>query len=250
MSSRRSFLGGLVAAAFAPARAFGAARPAVRPTPHQTEGPFYPSPAMRRNRVGAPPGNDLTRVGEHAAQGLRIAFHGQVTTLDGEPLAGATIEIWQTCHRGRYLHPSDDFGSEIPQDPGFTYWGTTTTDEQGGYGFLTVMPRRYPSGGQREWWRPPHVHFQVTDADGDQRLTTQLYFDDPADPENDWKHRAIQTMDRLIRDIPRVRRGELVVPLTPLPDSTFAAVGVSRPVAADDSLVGPPRVGRFDAVVK
>lgn len=248
MPARRQFLLGLLGVFGSPRLVLGAAGP-LRPTPWQTEGPFHPSPAMRKRRFPTDLDADLTRVGDTEAQGTVLGLHGVVRSTDGEPLPDAHVEIWQTCHRGRYLHSADDTGSEIPPDPGFAYFGSTRTDADGRYAFLTVMPRRYPSGGQREWWRPPHVHIKVR-AGRKERLTTQIYFDDPADPENDWKHRAIQEVDRLIARIPAARRGELVCRLHE-PDAVDLAVLAAFGLPAPDVRNGlSPRAGRFDPVVE
>lgn len=217
-------------------------------TPAQTAGPFHPSAALLARRVGAALDHDLTRVGDRRADGLRIALHGVVRDVAGTPLPKARVEIWQTCHRGRYLHAGDDFGSEIPQDPGFAYWGVDTTDDAGAYALLTVMPRRYPSGGQREWWRPPHVHLRVR-VDGATRLTTQLYFDDPTDPDNDWRHQAVQAEDRILGGVPGPRRGELVVGLRPVGEDGFEPAGLERAIDEHDRVWGMPRLGRFDPIV-
>ncbi len=220
----------------------------LRPTPSQIEGPYYPPEAMRRRRFPRDLDHDLSRVGDTLAQGTVIGLYGQVVGLDGRPLAGARIEIWQTCHRGRYLHVGDDFGSEIPVDGGFAYYGATDTDAEGRYGFLTVMPRRYPSGGQREWWRPPHVHFKVTSG-GRARLTTQIYFDDPTDPDNHWKHRAIQAIDRLIARIEESRRHELVCELADPVAEDLAALQDAGLPAPDVRETRSPRAGVFNVVV-
>ncbi|MGB7181325.1 MAG: intradiol ring-cleavage dioxygenase, partial [Burkholderiaceae bacterium] len=68
-------------------------------------------------------------------------------------------------HEGRYRHP-DDAGEKPAQD-GFQGYGQTRTDARGQYQFLTIKPTAYGS-------RPPHVHFRIDD--GNQRLTTQMYF--------------------------------------------------------------------------
>jgi len=208
------------------------------PTPAQIEGPYYPPQGMRRRRFPTDLDHDLTRVGDATAQGTPVELRGTVRWVTAEPVGDALVEIWQTCHRGRYLHPADDWGSEIPSDPGFAYFGSATTDEAGVFAFRTVMPRRYPSGGQREWWRPPHVHVKVRHQ-GTELLTTQLYFDDPSDPDNDWRHRAVQEVDRVLAKIPRDRRADVIVPL-----------------AAAEPIVGPPppwgalRTGQVALVVE
>ena len=249
MPHRRQVLIGLLATVGGARYAHGAISGPLQPTPSQTEGPYHPPPRMRKARFPEDLDHDLSRVGDTLAQGTVLGIHGLVRTVDGAALTGAEVQIWQTCHRGRYLHPQDDFGSEIPPDPGFAYFGSTATDAQGRYAFLTVMPRRYPSGGQREWWRPPHVHIKVRTADKD-RLTTQIYFDDPADPENGWKHRTIQSVDRLIGNVDASRRHELVCALRDPREGDLAVLAAFGLPAPDARAGRAPRAGRFDVVVE
>lgn len=236
---RRAFLLSLLVPAVLPRRAAAGQR---TPTPSQVEGPYYPPPAMRARRFPAESA-DLTRVGDTAAEGVRVLLLGRVVDLDGAPQGGARVEVWQTCHRGRYLHPADDWGSEIPQDPGFAYFGATETDGEGGFALLTVMPRRYPSGARREWWRPPHVHLKVR-AGRRERLTTQLYFDDPLDPDNGWRHRAVQEVDRVLGVVPEAERHLLRVGLAPLDEAP-----PGFPQAREVTTWGPARVGAVEVVL-
>jgi len=197
-------------------------------TPAQIEGPYYPSPRLRERLFPHDADNNLCQIPDQpAAEGRQVLIGGTVGDLAGQAVVGARVEIWQTCHRGRYLDPGDDYGSEIPVDPGFQYFGSCLSGEDGSYAFRTVMPRRYPSGGQREWWRPPHVHVKVWRENRDV-LTTQLYFDDPLDPENGWKHRAVQEVDRLLGDVPAERRSELVCLLGPPDEIEGLAAALAR----------------------
>ena len=73
-------------------------------TPELTEGPFYPFNA--RNTLPAlSPANrdsDLTRVAGATtlAAGTLFLLSGVVRDLAGQPVAGATVELWQTDHGG------------------------------------------------------------------------------------------------------------------------------------------------------
>jgi len=218
-------------------------------TPPQVLGPFHPHGATLESCYPADITNDLATVeGAPPAQGLRLYLSGVVRDGDA-PVPGATIEIWQTCHRGRYAHPDDEYGRRIPRDPGFRYYGTTVTDAAGEYVFRTVMPRRYPAGfpGDRAWWRPPHVHFRVV-VDGERRLTTQVYFRDPLDVDDAWNHVAAQEADRLLAGLPEERRGELICPVAAAaddPDLARLRVGRSLATTGDDGPHGVARSGRF-----
>lgn len=128
-------------------------------TPSQTEGPFYPktTPPERDN--------DLTQVaGQPPAQGTRLYLTGRVLAVDGAPVSGAIVELWQCDALGHYHHVGDDGG---PRDDGFQGYGATTADAGGGYSFKTIRPVAY-SG------RIPHLHFKIRAANG-AALTTQLY---------------------------------------------------------------------------
>jgi len=219
-------------------------------TPPQVLGPFHPHGATLATCYPPTPNNDLATVaGQAPAEGLRLYLRG--TLRDGEAsVPGATVEIWQTCHRGRYAHPDDEYGRRIPRDPGFQYYGTCTTDADGRYLFRSVMPRRYPAGfpGDRAWWRPPHVHFRVR-VDGERRLTTQVYFRDPSDLENSWNHVAAQDADRLLAGLPEDRRDELICELAEATaDDELAAALVADPMPTDgdDGPWGVARSGVFD----
>ncbi|MBZ0295477.1 MAG: carboxypeptidase regulatory-like domain-containing protein [Anaerolineae bacterium] len=105
-----------------------------------------------------------------------VLLEGTVTDATGEPIAGATVEIWQTDVNGNYDHPNDSDPSVLLPD--FQYFGTATTAEDGTYAFLTVKPGAYEP-------RPSHIHFKVK-IDGEEVLTSQFYFEeDQAEVEND-----------------------------------------------------------------
>jgi protocatechuate 3,4-dioxygenase beta subunit len=143
------------------------AQKSLRPTPAQTEGPFYP------RTIPADRDADLTQVAGHGttAQGTRLYFAGRVVTRDGRAHAGATVELWQCDVFGHYHHVGDE-GS--PRDDGFQGYGIATTDADGRYAFKTIRPVAY--GG-----RVAHLHLKVRTASG-AALTTQVYIEgDTAD---------------------------------------------------------------------
>ena len=74
---------------------------ALMPTPEQTLGPFYP-PELPLDHD-----NDLVQVTGAATQAIGQVTHvfGRVLDLNGQPIAGAKVEIWQCDANGRYLHP-------------------------------------------------------------------------------------------------------------------------------------------------
>lgn len=160
--TRRTVTAALV---FAPALLRAQAPQQLRPTPSQTEGPFYPV------RLPADSDNDLLRNGtQRYAKGQPASVEGTVTDVDGRPLAGATVEIWQCDEAGHYHHPGD--GGRA--DPAFQGFGRVTTGADGRYRFRTIRP--VPYGG-----RTPHIHVKVKDG-RHELLTTQLYVE--GDPGN------------------------------------------------------------------
>lgn len=169
-ASRRALLvrsAGLIAATAAPAwlmpaRAQGTA---LRPTPSQTEGPYYPV------RFPADTDADLLRTGTaRYGKGQAAWVTGTVTDTRGTPLAGGVIEIWQCDQDGHYHHPGD--GDRA--DPAFQGFGQVTLGRDGRYRFRTLKPAPY-SG------RTPHIHVKVR-LDGETLLTTQFYVQ--GDPGN------------------------------------------------------------------
>lgn len=156
MRRRRVVLGvaGLLCAAPALARQL------LEATPRQSAGPFYPQqPPLDDD-------NDLTRVQGRAgsARGMHADVAGRLLDVNGRPLAGVRVEIWQCDANGRYHHPRDQ-GGEL--DPNFQGFGHTRTDAEGRYRFRTIRPVPYPG-------RTPHIHFAVL-APGAPVFTTQLY---------------------------------------------------------------------------
>lgn len=159
--SRRGFVAGTLGAL----GLSSLARPglATALTPPATEGPFYPTPAMR----GADVDNDLVRIigMVQEAGGEVFRLRGRVLARDGAALAGLRIEIWQCDVNGKYLHPGDT--QAVAFDTGFQGFGHDITGPDGSYAFRTIKPVAYPG-------RTPHIHVKVLE-DGREVLTTQFY---------------------------------------------------------------------------
>lgn len=139
-------------------------------TPQQTLGPFYPRNAAERPReVDA----DLLTVagGSALAKGVPIHLTGRAIDVRGQPLAGATVEIWQCDANAVYHHP--DGGAESERDPRFQGYGVATANANGEFEFRTIRPVAYPG-------RTAHIHLRV--QSGRAQLATQLYL--PDDPGN------------------------------------------------------------------
>lgn len=138
-------------------------------------GPFYPQ--MKPLDQDA----DLTTItGKPGhAEGKVIHLMGRVMSLEGKPVSGARVEIWQTDSKGRYKHPSDL--NPVPADPNFQGYSTQLTDEQGRYRFKTVKPAPYPVLFLVSTMRAPHIHFEVSGKFD--RVVTQMFF--PNEPLNE-----------------------------------------------------------------
>lgn len=158
LTRRRALAGGAALAALALSDPAAAAR--LVATPAQTEGPFYPL-ALPLDRD-----NDLVKVAGRAGQAGGTITHvfGRVLDIDGRPVTGARVEIWQCDANGRYHHPGDRRG---PADADFQGFGQTLTAADGAYRFRTIRPVAYPG-------RTPHIHFKVA-APRAPLLTTQMY---------------------------------------------------------------------------
>ncbi|MCF2586011.1 catechol 1,2-dioxygenase [Brevibacterium sp. UCMA 11752] len=118
--------------------------------------------------------------------GTPFVFKGQVTSVSGEPLPGAKLELWHADNLGFY----SQFAPGLPE---WNLRGTFVANEDGAYEIHTIRPAPYqiPTEGAcgqlieaAGWhaWRPAHMHFKVS-APGHKLITSQLYF--PGDPHND-----------------------------------------------------------------
>jgi protocatechuate 3,4-dioxygenase, beta subunit len=137
-----------------------------RLTPRQTEGPFYP------DKMPADTDFDLLRSGARSyTQGTGAWVSGSVTDVEGKPVGGAAVEIWQCDNDGHYHHSGD--GNRA--DPAFQGFGRVLVGADGGYRFRTLRPVAY--GG-----RAPHIHVKVK-LGARELLTTQLYV--AGDPGNE-----------------------------------------------------------------
>jgi protocatechuate 3,4-dioxygenase beta subunit len=100
------------------------------------------------------------------ASGEPLVLYGHVLDTSGAPLSGYAVEIWQVDANGIYDHPGQV--NTQNRDPGFQFYGTAITDENGLFAFRTIVPARYEP-------RPRHIHFKVK-KDGVEVLTSQFYF--------------------------------------------------------------------------
>lgn len=135
------------------------------------QGPYY--------RPDAPMVTDEIKTMKELG-GDPMEMRGTVKDLDGNPVAGAIIDIWSSTPDGKYSGFHDDIPVEY-------YRGKVKTDENGFYKVRSTVPVPYqiphhgPTGELmramgRHPWRPAHIHYMVQ-ADGYQKLVTQAYFE-------------------------------------------------------------------------
>ncbi len=143
-------------------------------------GPFY-----RSNAPELQNGDNIERGGNGGAPAV---VHGTVKDLDGRPLEGALLDIWQATGHGIYENLD-------PEQPDMNLRGRLRSDGDGKYWFRTVLPSSYPipddgpaghplNPGNRHTMRPAHIHF-TTPADGYKPVTTEIYVEGDAYLESD-----------------------------------------------------------------
>ncbi len=119
-----------------------------------------------------------------AAKGPEIQLYGRVTDMQGAPVPGALIQVWQTDSDGVYDLQRHDGQDEIAHETR----GNFRADAQGRFWFRSILPLGYeipmdgPVGAliraqRRHGCRPAHIHFLIG-APGHRELVTALYFGD------------------------------------------------------------------------
>lgn len=131
-------------------------------------GPFFVADAPE-----VPYGGDVAE----GVSGQRCWLEGRVTSVDGAPIAGALVDVWEADDDGFY---------DVQYPDGRTAGrGRTRTDADGRYGLWSVRPAPYPipddgpvgdllRAAGRSPMRPAHVHFMVN-APGYERLVTHVF---------------------------------------------------------------------------
>jgi hydroxyquinol 1,2-dioxygenase len=126
-------------------------------------------------------GSPLRDYGEpifESAAGEPAWVHGHVRDLEGRPIGGAELDVWQNDATLLY-------GVQDPEAPEAHLRGRFRTREDGGYAFLGVRPVPYPipddgpvgamlSATGRHPWRPAHLHMIVS-APGYEAVTTHFF---------------------------------------------------------------------------
>lgn len=107
---------------------------------------------------------------------------GQVRNVNGRPIAGATVDVWQASPVG--LYENQDPAQEV-----MNLRGKFRSDDDGRFHFRTVRPAGYPvptdgpigellRAQNRHPYRPAHIHFMVS-APEHRTLITQVFADEP-----------------------------------------------------------------------
>lgn len=136
-------------------------------------GPFYVPEAPRYQN-----GENICLDGK----GDRLIVKGRVTDLEGNPIPGALVDVWQTNNDGFY---------DVQQkgiQPDWNLRGVFTAEEDGTYWYRSTKPRFYPIPddgpvgqllGQldRHPNRAAHIHFIVS-APGYDPVITHIFPDD------------------------------------------------------------------------
>jgi hydroxyquinol 1,2-dioxygenase len=138
-------------------------------------GPFHVADAPE-----LPMGSDICL--DQKGDPMRV--HGRITDTEGNPIAGARIDVWQANDEGFY---------DVQQkglQPDFNLRGVFRTGADGVYHFRAVKPKFYPIPDDgpvgkllaalgRHPYRPAHLHY-IIEAEGYAPLVTHIF--DPDDP--------------------------------------------------------------------
>ena len=110
--------------------------------------------------------------------GTPLYIHGAVRDLDGKPVAGAVLDVWQADTEGAYE-------AQLPAVDEARLRAKYTTREDGSYCLRTIAPKGYtiPMDGpvgdliaqtEISHFRPAHVHFLIN-VPGYEPLITHLF---------------------------------------------------------------------------
>jgi catechol 1,2-dioxygenase len=166
-------------------------------TPRAIEGPLF--------IPGAPASDFEVRLDEAQDHGECLVVEGTVRDLQGQPVAGATMDVWHANEHGRY-------SSFDPDQAPFHLRRRITANARGEYRYRTIVPPGYaipPNSPTSELFaalgrhgnRPAHIHYLVS-APGLRALTTQVNL--PGDPflDDDFAYATRQELVLTLEDVP------------------------------------------------
>jgi len=168
-------------------------------TPRTIEGPLYVA--------GAPLCEGEAQLDDGRDPGQPMQLEGQVRGLDGQPLAGAIVDVWHANTQGLYSYFDTSQSA-------YNLRRRIRTDAQGRYRARSIVPSGYgcPADGPtqacldqlgRHGQRPAHIHFFIT-APGHRHLTTQINL---AGDEYLWDDFAHATRDGLVGEVEQLDGG-------------------------------------------
>jgi len=143
-------------------------------------GPFW-----RANSPRTANGDSIVR---SATPGPELFVTCEVVDVDGRPIEGADVDVWQSSPEGFYEN-QDDSQADM------NLRGKFTTDASGRFSFRSVKPAGYPvptdgpvgemlRAQNRHPYRPAHIHF-LAFKPGFKTLITQVFVDDDEHLESD-----------------------------------------------------------------
>ncbi|WP_157218077.1 catechol 1,2-dioxygenase [Flavisphingomonas formosensis] len=206
-------------------------------TPRTIEGPLYVP--------GAPLAKGFARLDDGTDKGEVLVMHGRVTDQDGQPVAGAIVDVWHANTLGNYSYfdkSQTDYNNRRRIE----------TDAEGKYKFHSIVPSGYavpPQGTTerllgsvgRHGNRPAHIHFFVS-APGYRHLTTQINIAGDPFLYDDF---AQATREGLIPDVVRHEDAEAIRAEglnTPFAEIDFGFTLVKARSEAEGELHARPRV--------
>lgn len=165
-------------------------------TPRTIEGPLYVA--------GAPISDGFARMDDGKDPAETMIVTGTVTDNNGQPIAGAVVDIWHANSKGCYSY-FDKSQSD------YNLRRRIRTDENGRYVARSIVPSGYgcpPEGPTqklldligRHGNRPAHIHYFIS-ADNYRHLTTQINLDGDPYLHDDF---AFATRDELIAEAKKI----------------------------------------------
>lgn len=164
-------------------------------TPRTIEGPLYVAGApICQGRARMDDGTELD-------EATVMFLQGRVVDTDGNPIAGATVDLWHANTKGNYSYFDKSQSA-------YNLRRRIVTDADGWYRARSIVPCGYgcdPQGPTQECLdllgrhgqRPAHIHFFIS-APGYRLLTTQINL---AGEKYLWDDFAYATRDGLVGDI-------------------------------------------------
>ncbi len=143
-------------------------------------GPFW--------RAGSPREPDGASIVRSPTPGDPIFITGTVVGLDGRPVEGALVDVWNTSAEGFYEN-------QDPDQADMNLRGTFTTGENGQFRLRSIKPAGYPIPVNgpvgdllrvqgRHNLRPAHIHFLISKP-GYKAQFSQIYSNDDPNLETD-----------------------------------------------------------------